>query len=164
MVDSFLKREVQFKDVSVLVMEDNGFLRSVVVNVLVGLGVQDVRYVRSPHDALREFVGRGAHVVIVECGAEFDAACDLFKKLRKSPQWKHGLTGLVALVPKPNRERVIKVRDAGAEAIIAEPIAPGDLADHVRTIVNRHFRPQDGDAGATSTLPNNTLPGATGTH
>ncbi|NQU72815.1 MAG: hypothetical protein HQ514_19875 [Rhodospirillales bacterium] len=63
----------------------------------------------------------------------------MLKKLRQSPHCTHGVTGLIALVPEPNRERVRKAHDAGAEAVVAEPIVPNELAEHVKVIIHRHL-------------------------
>ena len=142
MVTEFTNDRSAFRDVVALVVEDNEFLRGVVGTVLHQLGINDVRYVRTPEGGLRAFAKRAAHVVIVEFGDENEAACRLLKKLQLSQQETHAAPGLIALVPQPDRLRVIKAHDSGAEAVVAEPIAPGDLAAHVRTIVKRHFQPR----------------------
>ncbi|MGH0030941.1 MAG: hypothetical protein ACQGVC_14200, partial [Myxococcota bacterium] len=100
----------------ILVVEDNELLRQIVGQVLHGLGLRDVRYVRKAADGLRAFAAQPAHLVIVEFGRDCQAAFDMLRALAQSPACAHGKIGLIALVPEPNRERVIKAHDAGAEA------------------------------------------------
>ncbi len=130
--------QIDPQDIVVLVVEDNELLRQIVGQVLHGLGLRDVRYVRSAADGLRAFAAQPAHLVIVEFGRDCQAADDMLRALAQSPACAHGRIGLIALAPEPNRERVIKAHDAGAEAVVAEPIAPKELADHVAAIIRRH--------------------------
>ena len=130
--------QIDPQDIVVLVVEDNEFLRQIVGQVLHGLGLRDVRYVSGDAEALRAFATQPAHLVIVEFGRDCEAAFKLLRTLGQSAAGAHGRIGLIALVPEPNRERVIKAHDAGAEAVVAEPIAPGELADHVTAIIRRH--------------------------
>lgn len=129
---------VDYKDIVVLVVEDSEFLRQVVKRVLLDLGIRDVRYVRTENEGRRAFVERAAHLVIVEFGRTCHAAADLLAELRQAADANNGATGLIALVPEPNRERVIQARNAGAEAIVAEPIAPKELAEHIEAVIRRH--------------------------
>ena len=76
--------------------------------------------------------------MVVEFGRECQAAFDLLRDLGQSSASVQGRIGLIALVPEPNRERVIRARDAGAEAVVAEPIAPKELTDHIAAIIRRH--------------------------
>lgn len=138
---------MEFKDIVALVVEDNEFLRKIVAHVLSDLGIEDVRFVRTEEDGLHAFVERPAHIVIIEFSHEYQAAYDMLKKLRESPHCTHGATGLIALVPAPDRERVIKAHDAGAEAVVAEPIAPKELVEHVKTIIHRHLTYKASRAG-----------------
>ncbi len=130
--------EIDPRDIAVLVVEDNEFLRRIVGQVLQGLGIRDVRYVRTEAQGWRACAARPAHLVIVEFGRDCQAAHDLLRVLGQSPDRAHGHIGLIALVPEPNRERVIRAHDAGAEAVVAEPIAPKELADHVAAVIRRH--------------------------
>lgn len=130
--------QIDPQDIVVLVVEDNQFLRQIVGQVLHGLGIRDVRYVRSEAEGRRAFAAQPAHLVVVEFGRECQAAFDLLRDLGQSSASVQGRIGLIALVPEPNRERVIRARDAGAEAVVAEPIAPKELTDHIAAIIRRH--------------------------
>lgn len=130
--------QIDPQDIVVLVVEDNEFLRQIVGQVLHGLGLRDVRYVSGDAEALRAFAAQPAHLAIVEFGRDCEAAFKLLRTLGQSAAGGRGRIGLIALVPEPNRERVIKAHDAGAEAVVAEPIAPSELADHVTAIIRRH--------------------------
>jgi two-component system chemotaxis response regulator CheY len=130
-----------YQDVVALLVEDNDFLRQLVLRVLHELGIQDIRHAREGKHGLRAFRDRPAHVVIVEFGQDPDEACGLMRRLQKLKPVAKGATGLIALLPRPDRDAVMRAHDAGAEAVVAEPIAPGELGRHVEAIIQRHAGP-----------------------
>ena len=127
-----------FRNIVALVVEQNALIRDLVTHVLTDLGIVDVRRVASEIEGFKTFARHPAHIVIVEFGREHAAARRLLERLSQSPHCMHGDTGLIALVPEPDRETVLQARDAGAEAVVAEPFSPKELAGHITTIVRRH--------------------------
>lgn len=128
-----------FRGIVALVVEKNDLIRGLVTHVLADLGIVDVRRVASEIEGFQEFARHPAHIVIVEFGREHAAARELLLRLRRSPHCVHGDTGLIALVPNPDHDTVLLAREAGAEAVVAEPFSPKELADHVSAIVRRHI-------------------------
>lgn len=132
-----------FRDIVAIVVEENDLIRSLATHVLSDLGIVDVRRVGTEKDGLRAFAERPAHLVIVEFGREHAAARRLLERLSRSPQVRHGATGLIALVPEPDRDTVLLAHASGAEAVVGEPFSSAQLADHVRAIVRRHRAPAE---------------------
>jgi len=130
--------QADFRNVVAIVVEANKLVRDLAAHVLADLGIADVRRVATEKEGLKAFSDRPAHVVIVEYGPDHADARRLLELLRKSPYYRHGETGLIALVPHPDRETVLEVHAAGAEAVVAEPFSPSQLAEHVRAVVRRH--------------------------
>jgi DNA-binding NarL/FixJ family response regulator len=133
------QRRESLKDLTVILCEDNAVIRRIVLDVLQDIGIEDIRHAREPEEALKAFGERAAHIVFVEVGKGDDPAIRLLKTIKSSEFYESGVTGLIALAPYPSRDVVFAARRAGAEVVIAEPIAPDQLAEHVETVGLAHL-------------------------
>ena len=124
------------KDLVVLVVEDQEIIRKIVLRVLKDLGITDVRCFKNGKEGLTFLAKHQVHLIIAEFGGHLDSL-RMLETLRASPDPMITNMGFIMLVPHPHRKEVERVREAGADAVVSEPISPRVLAEHIDVVAVR---------------------------
>jgi len=122
-----------FSDVRVLMIEDQLFLRALMVRMLNGLGFKDILQARDGKEALEIVSAAGDAVDVILCdlrmptmdGFEFIAA------LRASPVESVARMPVVVLTGTSDTKSVHRLRALGIAGYLVKPASPQAIAERV---------------------------------
>lgn len=134
---------VNLSDLTMLVVEDNAFMRNLIRRMLLGIGVRTVMDSRDGSDAL-DIVGR-ENVDMILCDWLMDPldGCDFTRITRSAPDSPNRTVPIIMVSGYTEGWRVAQARDAGVNEVLAKPISADRLlsrivhvADHPRKFVD----------------------------
>lgn len=122
-----------FSDVRILMIEDQLFLRALMVRMLNGLGFKDILQARDGKEALEIVSAAGDAVDVILCdlrmptmdGFEFIAA------LRASPAESVARIPVIVLTGTSDTKSVHRLRALGIAGYIVKPASPRAIAERV---------------------------------
>jgi CheY-like chemotaxis protein len=133
-----------FSRLSVLVVEDSAFMRSLLVNVLRGLGVDRVLVAEDGEQAIHIMRPTGAVDSMVGTTGVDLVLCDYFmptvdgtmflRWLRRSDQSPDRFLPVIMVSAAADAEVLFTARDAGMDEFIAKPFAPAALAQRIISV------------------------------
>lgn len=133
-------KEEDFADIRVLLIDDNKFFASVLIEILEGLGIKNISTAENAVQAL-QYVRRGNYsLVLTEWrmqpmeGREFVAA------VREASDEKWSTVPIIAMTAGADKDSVFEMRDTGVNEIVVKPVS----ANVIRMrIVSCFERPRD---------------------
>lgn len=137
---NFVDIEYDYKDLMVIVVEDNAVIREIVLQVLRDLEITNVHYTKTAKQGLRVFLDQPSDLVIAEVSEESGNGLEMLETLRHAKDKHVASTPFIMLAAYPERETVMRVHDAGAEALVAEPFSPKTLAEHIHVVMQQRFK------------------------
>jgi CheY-like chemotaxis protein len=116
-----------FTRLSILLVDDNQHMLTIVRTILHGFGIRNVRETQDATDAFIELRNAPADLIVVDYnmspldGAEFTR---LVRRADDSPQ---PYVPIIMLTAHTERHRVLAARDAGVSELLRKPVTPRDL-------------------------------------
>lgn len=126
---------VDFSKIRVLVVENHALMRRLLGEMLRGFGVAYVRDARDVPEALDCIYRERFDVVIVDFFlGELDGA-DFASQVRHDQNCRNREVPILLITGMPDHHKVMKVRRAGINGMMAKPIAPKDLYRRIHAIL-----------------------------
>lgn len=138
-----------YRDLLVIVVEDNWVIREVVRQVLHDLDIHSVSYTKTAEHGLQAFAARPCDLVIAEISKESGNGLHMLETVRKTPCDRTARTPFILLSSYPRIETVLRARKAGANALVAEPFSPKTLADHIHVVMRQQLDETDENRAPT---------------
>ena len=128
--------EEEFKDISVLVVDDDDFALYYVISMLKELGVRFVHQAKNGAEAL-EFLQEdiGVDVVITDWEMPVMDGIELTKTIRRHEHPTRAVVPIIMVTTHSQLEEVKAARDVGVSEFIVKPFSTMDLAKRVRTAI-----------------------------
>lgn len=123
-------------NLSVIVVENNPVIREIVHDVLHALDIEDVFYAADSNEGLKAFGHRKRDLVILEYAEDSGDGLRMLKAIRDSGEAPD--TAFVTLAAYPTREIVMRAGKAGTDTLVAEPVVPQAMADHIFAALKKH--------------------------
>ncbi|MDA7946822.1 MAG: response regulator [Hyphomicrobiaceae bacterium] len=128
-------RKFDFSRLRVLVVENHALMRRLLGEMLRGFGVQYITFARDVPDSIEHIYGETFDLVILDFFlGELDGA-DFAKFVRFDDNCMNREVPILLVTATPNHHKVLKVLDAGINAMLAKPIAAKDLYDRIHAIL-----------------------------
>lgn len=127
---------LNFSKLSILVIDDNDFMRSLYRNLLSALGF-DRNHILEASDgraAIKELSIKEIDVAICDIEMQPMGGIDFTKYIRTSPESPNAFLPIIICTGFPDIHHIEAARDAGATEILRKPISPKTLYSRLRTI------------------------------
>lgn len=127
---------LKLQALSVLVVDDNKFMRTVVENLCKGLGLGDFRQAETVDQGLAAMRDNTIDLVITDWHMEPTDGLEFVHYLRNDPKSPNPYVPIIMLTGHGDRDRVCEARDAGVNMFMAKPISAKAMYDRLVWMVN----------------------------
>ncbi len=124
-----------FERTSVLIVENNRQMRQIIRQILIAFRVPTILEAKSVSKARRIINHARIDLVILDFFLDTLDGADFTRAVRWDPRCINRTVPILLLTAMPNHRRVLKMRDAGVNDILAKPIAPRALYAHMHTVL-----------------------------
>ncbi len=122
-------------NVSALVVDDNRFMRTVIVNVLRGLSIRHVAEARDGFEALEEMRATPIDLVVMDWEMERMSGKQLIETIRSGKRGINPLIPVIVVSANTIARNVIQARDAGMTEFLAKPVSAASLYARIVAII-----------------------------
>lgn len=127
-------RRLQFRDASVLALDENPLALELLKQVLMGFQMRNLCMVSSVEEAREQAAAKPYDLILLDRETvEIDDA-DFVKRLRRRAEHPNQTTPVVVISALPAPDAVRRMRDAGADMLVAKPISPAVLLQRIEWI------------------------------
>ncbi len=123
-------------NVSVLVLDDNRHMRSLIQSILLALGVKHVRETADAPEAFKELQHFHADVIITDWRMEPLDGLDFVRLVRTAKDSPNPYVPIIMLTAYTEFQRVSEARDAGVNEFLAKPISAKTLYMRFASIID----------------------------
>ncbi len=124
------------ENVSVLVLDDNRHMRSLVQSILHALGVKEIREAADAPEAFKELQHFHADVIIADWHMEPLDGLDFVRLVRTAKDSPNPYVPIIMLTGHTEYQRVCEARDAGVNEFLAKPISAKALYMRFASIID----------------------------
>lgn len=128
------------ENVSALVVDDNRFMRTIIVNVLRGLSIQYVAEARDGHEALAELRATPIDLVVMDWEMEGMSGLTLLQTIRSGKRGINPLLPTIVVSANTIARNIIRARDAGMTEFLAKPVSAASLYARIVSIIENPRR------------------------
>jgi len=131
MADSYLA------NIKFLVVEDNGFMQTVVRRVLSALGAGEVRECNDGADALKILQNFPADIIITDWAMDPIDGIDLTQMIRTAPDSLNPYVPIIMLSAYSEMNRIVEARDSGVNEFVVKPVSVNALFNRIQAVIEK---------------------------
>jgi CheY-like chemotaxis protein len=129
------KSQIDFSKLRILIVENHALMRRLLVEMLRGFGVQHIRQASAVPRAVEHVYGEELDAVILDFFLDELDGADFARHVRHDEACLNRQVPILLITGMPDHHKVLKVMDAGINAMMAKPIAPKDLYHRLHTML-----------------------------
>lgn len=122
--------------ITVLVIDDNAHMRSILKEVLRAVGVMDIKEAADPVEAFELIKSIPIDLVLVDFSMPIIDGVEFTQMVRTSSDSPNPFMPIVMITGHSERSRVNAARDAGVNEFLVKPVTAKSLMDRINTVVN----------------------------
>lgn len=131
MAEERAEERLNLEKVGVLVVEPNQAEQDLLVQVLSGFGVRNLRRCVDASEARQALAGGDIGLVLIDGSAADGSAYDLVSWLRRHAPEPRRFLPVLLLSGHVRLSQVVRARDCGANFVVTKPISPRVLLDRI---------------------------------
>jgi CheY-like chemotaxis protein len=121
----------------VLLVDDNQHMRAIVMTVLSGIGVSQIRETRDGAEALEALKQWPADLAIVDFQMNRLDGVEFTRHVRNSPDSRNPYLPIIMMTGHSERTRVMEARDAGVTEFVAKPLTAKSVLERIHAVIYR---------------------------
>jgi PleD family two-component response regulator len=144
-----------------LIVDDNRFDRTVIINSLMALGARNTIETKNALGAIRILGDGDIHMVLVSYDLPNMNGVELTHRIRRCDDLPNPEIPIIMISSNTNHAAVIEARNAGVHEFLAKPFSPESLYIRIHTTISkpRPFIREDGYVGPDRRWLNKSGPG-----
>ena len=127
-------KSFDLSDLSVLVVEKQPPMRSMLRGILRELGIKKIADAGTPDKGFEAFIHGSPDLILIDWGPDFDGI-GLLNKIRKDTNSDNPFVPVIMVTAHGEIDRVIEARDAGMTEYLTKPISGKRLYQRISAIV-----------------------------
>ena len=127
---------LDFKNLSILVVEDTLPMQRLIVSVLESLGFTKVLVANNGLEGYRSFRQHNPDIVITDWMMTPENGLDLTKKIRTDITSPNKMTPVILITGYSSLPRVNEARDMGVTEFLVKPFTANDVAKRLAHVIN----------------------------
>jgi two-component system, chemotaxis family, chemotaxis protein CheY len=136
MSPSLTNAETEFEALKVLVIEDQAFMRQVIVTMLRSLGITEIYEASDGGDGLKTTLERNPDLILCDIEMQPIDGVVFLTTLRKSNNGQNK-TPVVFLTGHSDSSMVKKAKELGVDSFLVKPVSALLLKKHIRIVLNK---------------------------
>ncbi len=120
-----------------LVVEDNAFMRKVILQVLQALGAGEVRTASNGADGLKELQNYPADVALVNWEMQPVNGIEFAKTVRRGDSSPNPFLPIIMVTGHSETHRILEARDAGVNEFVVKPFSAHTLFERIEMVIER---------------------------
>ena len=121
----------------VLLVDDNQHMRAIVMTVLSGVGVTQIRETRDGSEALNTLRDWPADLAIVDFQMFPLDGVEFTRIVRNAPDSRNPYLPIIMMTGHSERTRVMEARDAGVTEFVAKPLTAKSVLERIHAVIYR---------------------------
>lgn len=127
----------QFKNISVLIVEDNVPMLDLIKALLETFGIQNVDSAKDGEEGFKKFCYSNHDLVIADWMMKPMDGISLTRLIRNDPRSPNQFVPLILVTGFSEKRRVLQARDAGVTEFLVKPFNARDLYRRIAQIIER---------------------------
>lgn len=123
--------------VSVLVVDDNQFMRKILFEALQAMGVAKIAMANDGHDAMQKLRGQPVDLVVTDIEMENGGGIELIREIRKSRTVPDPLVPILVISANTMSSTIMEARDAGMTEFLAKPVSAKALYRRISSVIEQ---------------------------
>jgi len=120
-----------------VVVVDSENMRTLLGQMLHGIGVRKIRYFNDPAEALEALPEISADFIIAKLSMEPMSGLEFVRRLRRADNLHVGTIPVIMVTVEAGVREIIAARDVGINEFLATPIAPQALHDRIVALIEQ---------------------------
>lgn len=122
--------------ITVLIIDDNMHMRSIIKELLRAVGIQDIKEAADPVEAFELIRTVPIDLVLVDFSMPIIDGVEFTQMVRTSSDSPNPYMPIVMITGHSERSRVHAARDAGVNEFLVKPVTAKSLIERITTVVN----------------------------
>jgi two-component system, chemotaxis family, chemotaxis protein CheY len=122
--------------ITVLIVDDNTHMRSIIKELLRAVGIQDIKEAADPVDAFELIKTIPIDLVLVDFSMPIIDGVEFTQMVRTSSDSPNPYLPIVMITGHSERSRVSSARDAGVNEFLVKPVTAKSLMERISSVVN----------------------------
>ncbi|BDW99916.1 response regulator [Maricaulis maris] len=127
---------VDFSRVRVLIVDDNGYMLTILRTILHGFGIKQIFESKDPADAFDMVRSDAVDIIITDYQMEILDGLDFVRLVRTADDSPNPLVPIIMLSAYSERSRVMAARDAGITEFCAKPVTAKEMFSKIASVIN----------------------------
>lgn len=129
------KKGYDFSQVSVLIVEDSPYMRTIIKIILAGLGFRNVREAADGVDAFRVLKGTPVDIVLVDWEMPMLNGVEFVRMVRTSDDSPNPYLPMIMVSGHSEMRRIVEARDSGVNEFIVKPLSAKMLYSRLVSVI-----------------------------
>ena len=125
-----------FSRIRILIVDDNGYMLTILRTILHGFGIKKIYESRDPADAFDLVRTDSVDIIITDYQMDILDGIDFIRLVRTADDSPNPLVPIIMLSAYSERSKVTQARDAGVTEFCCKPITAKELFQKVASVVN----------------------------
>ena len=132
--DPFLFRQIQ-----VLIVDDNQFVRKLIRSMLRQLGIQEIHEATDGLEAVEAIAARDCNLVLLDWRMPGFTGEEFLEMIRRSPEPRLQSLPVIVLSAFTSYSMVVRAASAGANAVVVKPLSITILGRRIEKVMREAF-------------------------
>jgi two-component system chemotaxis response regulator CheY len=132
-----LKMAYDFKDLSVLIVEDNQPMSDLVQSLLHTLGIKRIYVSRNGEEGFKSYIANKPDIIIADWVMKPVDGITFTQRIRKNKNSPNRYVPILLMTGFSEKKRVLTARDAGVTEFLVKPFTAQDLYKRLTQIIER---------------------------
>ena len=136
MSNKIQRNKRQFENLSVLIVDDNRFFRSLIRTVLREFGVRHIQDVEDGADALAQMDSNLPDLVLLDWYMPLFSGADFMQIFNDTKRSGRFMPSIIVVTANATKKNVIEATRMGVDGILCKPIVPAILYKRILDVVD----------------------------
>ncbi len=128
---------LNFKKLSILVVEDTKAMRHLIVSVLDALDIGKVYWAKNGEEGFEMYRQHNPDIILTDWVMKPIDGIELIREIRNNPLSQNKSVPIIIITGYSARLRVEEARDNGVTEFLVKPFTAADLAKRIGYVINR---------------------------
>ncbi|WP_291844036.1 response regulator [Maricaulis sp.] len=127
---------VDFSRVRILIVDDNGYMLTILRTILHGFGIKQIFESKDPADAFDLVRSDSVDIIITDYQMEILDGLDFVRLVRTADDSPNPLVPIIMLSAYSEKSKVMAARDAGVTEFCCKPVTAKEMFSKIASVIN----------------------------